>query len=120
MSNTENSSFYDNYDNINWSTPSNERDRCELVTSNGNISLSPPKSILQQIAQEKGAALQQSFNSIKLIIPYLYELQGLLAYYTKCPAKDRRDIINTIEELFFQVEELAQDIKTNISVIKIP
>jgi len=109
--------FRDNYDSINWGTSSEEN---EAYPQYPIPILQPPVSFAAQIAQEKSQALKDSYASISTTIPLLYELQGLLAWLTKCPAADRREVLEFIEERQQQIIEEINKINININIIQVP
>ena len=78
------------------------------------------KSILDQIFEEKNQAFQKCHSSITIVIPLLYELQGLLAWLTKCPAKDRQMSLEIIEERYQQITEEINSLENNILIIQKP
>ena len=109
--------FRDNYDSVNWGKSDDKNfDKAFYPIP----ILQPPTSFIAQIAQEKAQAVEGSYTSITALIPLLYELQGLLAWLTKCPAGDRREVIDFIRE---RQQEIIVEINTldnNINLIKVP
>lgn len=107
--------FQDNYDSINWAGPSPPEAPIVPVISPESF-----KSCLQQIAEEKRDALQAASTSISTAITLLYETEGLLAWTTRCPAKDRRDVLDVIDERLNQIKTEIIDLIININVIQKP
>ena len=65
-------------------------------------------------------ALKGSYNVINNTIPLFYELQGLLAWFSKCPAREKRETIDVIEERYVQILKELSLLETHLNIIKKP
>ena len=111
-----NKSYYENYDSINWNASGNKNELLAGVGSNGT----PQGSFLEKILIEKEEALKGSYHVINNTIPLFYELQGLLAWFSKCPAREKRDTLDVIDERYVQILKQLSLLEVHLNTIKKP